>query len=284
MNHTRGKLSSIVLAAALGATLTACGGTSTATGDAAEPVDPRAAMAASTSGVRTGDYAFTSATPLGKASGVVHVPSKSATLELVSTEKESEGTFSFRFVDADRYVKFKLDTSEMTGNLDGIDTSDPSMAKMVKDLERMVEMFSGKTWMHVDLTKVKDSDDLTLDPANPDMTGAGPLVGSIVTAQGDARSITGTLDATKMGESTGPWENADFAAMGEAAKAIPYTATLDDRGRLTKLVLDAPKSGDIPAGAWTLDITGYGAQKAQEKPAKDEVEEMPEDAYEMLNS
>jgi hypothetical protein len=157
------------------------------------------------------------------------------------------------------------------------------MAKMVKGLKDMVEMFSGKTWMHVDATKVKDGDDLTLDLQNPDLTGAGALVGGVVTAQGDARSVTGTLDATKLSDDDGPWDTADFTAMGETAKALPYTATLDEQGRLTKLVLDAPKAGEVPAGPWTIEITGYGAQAAQEKPAKGEVEEMPADAYDMIN-
>jgi hypothetical protein len=183
-------------------------------------------------------------------------------------------------------MKMKMDTAELKGTLKEIEdlgTGTPEMAKMVKGLEDMVEMFSGKTWMHVDATKVKDGDDLTLDLANPDLTGAGTLVGSVVTAQGDARSVTGTLDATKLTDDNGPWDSADFTKMGETAKALPYTASLDEQGRLTKLVLDAPKAGDVPAGPWTIEITGYGAQAAQEKPAKGEVKEMPADAYEMLN-
>lgn len=287
MNHTRGKLSSTLLAVALGAGLAACGGTTAGESGTAAPADPKAALAASTKGLDAGNYAFTSSTPEGgKANGAVHAETKSATLEMVTTEKDAAGTISFRFVDTDRYMKMKMDTTEMDSSLKDlkdIDIEDPKMAKMVKDLEKMVEMFSGRTWMHVDATKVKKGEDLTLDPANPDLTGATTLVDAVVTAQGDARSVTGTLDATKLGEDHGPWEAADFTAMGETAKALPYTATLDEQGRLTKLVLDAPKAGEVPAGPWTIDITGYGAQTAQEKPAKGEVTEMPENAYEMIN-
>ena len=288
MNNSRGKLAPIVLAVALGAGLTACGGgTAEGGGKAAAPADPKAAVTASTTGLDAGNYAFTSSSPDGnKANGAVHVASKSATLEMVTTDKDAAGTISFRFIDTDRYMKMKMDTKEMADSLDelkDVDTSDPQMAKMVKGLEDMVEMFSGKTWMHVDATKVKDGDDLTLDPAAPDLTGASALLDGVVTAQGDARSVTGTLDATKLGDDDGPWEIKHFTAMGEAAKALPYTATLDDQGRLTKLVLDAPKAGDVPAGPWTIEVTGYGAQAAQEKPAKGEVTEMPENAYEMIN-
>ena len=47
--------------------------------------------------------------------------------------------------------------------------------------------------------------------------------------------------------------------------------------------LDVPKAGDTPAGKWTINVTGYGEQKAQEKPTG-AVKEMPDSAYEMLNS
>lgn len=289
MNHARGTFLCLVLAGTLGATLTACGtaGGTTATGEKAVPADPKAALAASTSALDAGDYAFTTSTPSGdKAKGAVHVPSKSATLEMVTTEKDAAGTISFRFVDTDRYVRMNINTAELKStlkDLDGVDTSDPEMAKMVKGVKDMVEMFSGKTWMHVDATKVKNNDELTLDTENPDLTGASELVGGVVTAQGDNRSVTGTLDATKLTDDGGPWDVADITAMGEAAKALPYTATLDEQGRLTKLVLDAPKAGDVPAGPWTVQVTGYGAQAAQEAPAKKEVREMPDQAYDMFN-
>jgi hypothetical protein len=282
MSNARGGFAPIVLAAVLGAGLTACGGNSAATGEAA-PADPKAAIAASTAGLDAGNYAFTSATPDGSnAGGAVHAPSRSATIEMVSTDKDAAGTFSFRFVDTDRYMKLKLDTSELTAGLEDLDTSNPEVAKLVDGLEKMTAMFSGKTWLHIDASKLKKDDDLTFDLQNPDLTGAGTLVDAVVTAQGDARSVTGTLDATKLGEDHGPWETGDFAGMGDAAKALPYTATLDDQGRLTKLVLDAPKSGDIPAGPWTIDVTGYGTQAPQEKPAG--AQEMPADAYDMINS
>ena len=65
--------------------------------------------------------------------------------------------------------------------------------------------------------------------------------------------------------------------------ALPFTATLDDDGRLTQLVLDMPKAGDTPAGKWTLDISGYGAQAAQTKPTG-KVTEMPASGYAAVNS
>lgn len=46
--------------------------------------------------------------------------------------------------------------------------------------------------------------------------------------------------------------------------AIPFTAAVDDAGRLTSLVLDmAETRGRTPAGTWTITISGYGKQVSQ---------------------
>lgn len=280
MSLARRTFASIVLAAALGAGLAACGDDTATT---QTPADPKAALAESTDGLQAGDYAFTATLPDSRTSGVVHVPSKSSALEVVADDEEMAGTISFRVVDTDRYMKIAMDTSEMSAGLGDLDSADPEVAEALKGLNDMVEMFSGKTWMHLDLRKVKDPKNLSLDLANPDATGVTALLAHVVTAQGDATTITGTVDATKVDTESTPWEASDFAEMGDAAKALPYTATLDDQGRLAKLVLDAPKSGETPAGAWTFEITGYGAQTAQEKPAADEITEAPANAYEIIN-
>jgi hypothetical protein len=283
MKFARGKLAGIVLAAALGASLTACG-TSSDAGDAPAaqpPADPKAALVASTSGLKAGDYAFTSETPADKANGVVHSPSKSANLKTYFEEDGAKGSVEFRFVDTDRYVKFDMDTKELKAQLDSVDASDPEMAEMVKGVKDMIDVFSGKKWQHVDLTKIKEPGDFGMDQKNPDLTGASGLISGVLTAQGDARTVTGTLDATKADESNSPFDGEQLKAIGDAAKSLPYTATLDDQGRLTKLSFEAPKAGETPAGTWSVAISGYGEQTAQAKP--DKAEEMSAEGYEMLN-
>jgi hypothetical protein len=47
-------------------------------------------------------------------------------------------------------------------------------------------------------------------------------------------------------------------------------------------VIDAPKAGETPAGKWTVDVTGYGAQMAQAKPSGT-VTEMPASGYQAVN-
>ncbi|MET0425782.1 MAG: hypothetical protein ABW046_18075 [Actinoplanes sp.] len=280
MKNLRGSFVAAALAGLVGTSLTGCGG------DAAEdkPADPKAALAGSATGLTAGNYAFDASQPNSTAKGIVHVPSKSVTLSMIEQDKEAgEMKIDIRMLEPDRWMKITMDTSEMTAGLDSIDTSNPEAAKMAKGLQQMADMFSGKSWYHVDLSKMKDKTDLTFDPAKPDLTGASELVAAIVTAEGDEHTITGTLDATKVTEENALVDTDDVEAIGAAASTLPYTATLDDEGRLTQLVLDVPKAGDTPAGKWTLNISGYGAQAAQTKP-DGKVTEMPASGYESLNS
>jgi hypothetical protein len=64
----------------------------------------------------------------------------------------------------------------------------------------LAEVFSGRTWTHVDATKLEDRSEFTLDPAEPDLSGVSALVRSVVTAQGDGRNVTGTLDGSTIGD------------------------------------------------------------------------------------
>jgi hypothetical protein len=241
-----------------------------------QPADPRAALAASTSGLTTGDYAFTEAMPDAQLKGVVHLPSKSATVSVDSHAADGAGKFELLQVEPDRWVRMSLDLDSM---LQGADPNDPAIKPLIDGLK----MFDGKTWMHLDMTKVKNVQDLNLDMSHPDVTGAGQLLSGVVTAQGDAHDITGTLDATKAGDDLDGFDSDDIKAMGAAAKALPFTAKLDDHGRLSHLELTVPKAGQTPAGKWTVDVTGYGAQQPLTKPTGT-VKEMPSSGYEMLNS
>ena len=282
MKHIRGALVAATLLA--GVTLSGCGDSDTKETPAKAAADPKAAIAAAVAAMKEGNYAFTAKTPDTDAAGAVHLPSKSVSMRMGTKSADTKGTIELRLVEPDRWMKITMDLGDLGANLGQIDTSDPKQAEFAESMRQMAEMFSGKYWMHVDTSKLKGdaAKQLGMDTASADVTGAGALLGTVVTAQGDARTVTGTLDATKITEDLGMVNTTDIKAMGPAAAALPFTASLDDQGRLTKLELDAPKAGDTPAGKWTIDLTGYGAQKAQEKPAGT-IREMPDNAYAMLN-
>jgi hypothetical protein len=245
--------------------------------------DPKTALAASTSGIKTGSYTFSLTMPgdnSGK--GVVHTPSKSASIDFVTASEGSKGEMNFRLAGTDRYVKLTTDVGEtrkQLQSLQALGTGDPDSAKLVDGLQSMVDMFSGKKWLKLDMSKVT-AKEFQFQPENPDVIGVGTLLGTATTAKGDD-TITGTLDATAVkDDGVFSFEGIDPAA----GKAVPYEATLDSKGRLTKLVLDVPKLTDTPAGKWTAEFTGYGAATQQQAPAATEVEEAPDQAYQALNS
>lgn len=282
MKHLRGTLVAATLLA--GVALSGCEGAAKEETPAKAAADPKAAIAASVATLKEGNYAFTAKTPDTDAKGSVHLPSKSVSMVMGTKSAETEGTIELRLVEPDRWMKITMDLGDLSGGLGEIDKSNPEAVKFAEQMRQMTEMFSGKYWMHVDTSKLKGdaAKQLGIGTDGADVTGAAALLGTVVTAQGDARNITGTLDATKITEDLGMVNTTDIKAMGSAASALPFTAALDDQGRLTKLELDVPKAGATAAGKWTIDLTGYGAQKAQEKPAGT-VREMPASAYSMLN-
>jgi hypothetical protein len=282
MKHLRGTLVAATLLA--GVALSGCEGAAKEETPAKAAADPKAAIAASVATLKEGNYAFTAKTPDTDAKGSVHLPSKSVSMVMGTKSAETEGTIELRLVEPDRWMKITMDLGDLSGGLGEIDKSNPEAVKFAEQMRQMTEMFSGKYWMHVDTSKLKGdaAKQLGIGTDGADVTGAAALLNAVVTAQGDAHSITGTLDATKITEDLGMVNTTDIKAMGSAASALPFTAALDDQGRLTKLELDVPKAGATAAGKWTIDLTGYGAQKAQEKPAGT-VREMPASAYSMLN-
>ncbi|OJF09657.1 hypothetical protein [Couchioplanes caeruleus] len=269
-----------VLVPLLALSLAAC------TGDDDKPADPKAALVASTSGLKGGDYSFTASLPGDSvAKGTVHTPSKTASLDFDSVEEGAKAKMQFRITDPDRYVKMTIDMSEAVKQAESLAAlgDDPQSAKVIEGLKAMIELFSGKQWLKLDMAKVTN-DDFKIGIEDPDLTGAAGLFGGVTTAERKGPVITGTLDATVVKDDAHLLGTSVFKGAEPAqAKAIPYEATLDVDGRLTKLVLDVPKTTDAPAGKLTMEVSGYGAAAKQDAPPAAETKEMPESAYEMIN-
>jgi hypothetical protein len=247
----------------------------------AQPADARQALAASTAGLRAGDYSFAETLPGTTARGVVHLPSRSASMDVTGSAGSGPGGMQFRLVDADRYVKMKVDMGDAAEQLKHL-AGDPAATRAAAGLRSLIELFSGKYWLHLDPAKVHN-EQLQVDLDNPDLTGASDLLAGVESATRTGDRITGTLDASRARRNSTTFDVDEFDNLGDEAKSLPYSATLDAQGRLSRLVLDLPAVESSPAAKWTIDITGYGAAAPQPTPPAAEVRELTPDAYQVIN-
>ncbi|WP_433200753.1 hypothetical protein ACQP00_29335 [Dactylosporangium sp. CS-047395] len=73
-------------------------------------------------------------------------------------------------------------------------------------------------------------------------------------------------------------------ALGDAAKAVPFTAMVDEIGHLTQVSVSVPAYADNAASATTVTLAGFGQPVTATAPAAADVIEAPASLYDMLNS
>ncbi|MFC3380664.1 hypothetical protein [Couchioplanes azureus] len=135
-------------------------------------------------------------------------------------------------------------------------------------------------WQHTDYTRLPAKRRPSSLREQPDRTGATALLAAARDVTVDGSTMTGHIDGTHLPSSLVP-SGTPGGLLGKA----PFTARLDDQGRLVHFVLKIPARKDDPvrpAATWTLTIDGYGRSPAQQAPAK--FEELPDDTYEHLYS
>jgi hypothetical protein len=134
-------------------------------------------------------------------------------------------------------------------------------------------------WMHLDLSKMTGKD------AKPfDLSGSGDafdLAGFITKVanvkQTDATHLSGTIDLTAATGVSAP-DSDTLSKAGAAAKAVPFTATLDDKGRLTELKVTG--SSDLTAD---FQFTNFGSPTTVQAPPASDVVEAPDSIYQFFN-
>ena len=119
----------------------------------------------------------------------------------------------------------------------------------------------------------------TLDGAWRFHTGDDPRWANADTDDSDWETIdlTAAPDATIVDEEV-------LKDLGDAAKAVPFTAVIGADGHLTTLTVKVPKAGKNKAYTYTEKYADYGTAKPVAAPADGEAQEAPDSAYEMLNS
>jgi len=125
-------------------------------------------------------------------------------------------------------------------------------------------------WLHLDASQVGEGSPLGM-LSKDDPTGANNLIETVVNVRrAGERGFNGTLDLTKSATA----DEKTLDVLGDKAKAVPFTATVDDQGRLTSTVVDLDAVNSA-LGKVETTYSDFGASVTVEKPAADETVEAP---------
>ncbi|GAA2401422.1 hypothetical protein Cme02nite_58510 [Catellatospora methionotrophica] len=123
-------------------------------------------------------------------------------------------------------------------------------------------------WMHIDVAKLGAQSTLRKSIEDPSYTAKMLTTAAQVQWDGTGK-VKGVLDLTQS-PSMNP---AMVGTLGDQIKAVPFTATIDDQGRLSTMTVAlgavAPAAG---VGDMTIAYSDFGAPVTIEKPAGEIVE------------
>ncbi|MEV6923021.1 hypothetical protein AB0M46_00710 [Dactylosporangium sp. NPDC051485] len=246
----------------------ACGdkagdGSTPAAAASSKPADPKETLLGSLKEYDKGvyDVAFTARD--GAGSGSIDAPKKHAHIKISGTDADMKFSMELLVLEPEAYLK--MDMGAAAGAVPGL------------------ELLNGKKWIHVDRSKIKDSQDLSLKADDADLTGIAALLKSAqgVQAAGD-KKFTGTLDLGK-GDKSPVTDEEVIKALGDKAASVPFTATLGADGQLSELVIDVPAAGDKAAHQLKLTVSNYGKATVPAAPTGADVVEPPASIYAVLN-
>ncbi len=128
---------------------------------------------------------------------------------------------------------------------------------------------TANAWARIDPAKVRALTALPIDISgtnddNPfDMHGWTRATSTVERV--DATHLRGTVDLLKAGGVLGPTASGR-QALRTGASTAPFTATVDDQGRLTRFTVDAADLN--PELSYDITFTGYGQPVTVSRPAK----------------
>ena len=246
------------LTAGCGTTKDSAGGsptTATTTAAATTPSapDPKAALLASTKALDEATFEFQVKEAEQTAKGKMDPVKKGAAVNLSAKQEGVTLTMDVTVIGTDIYMRLDLGTV----------------------LNKQLGVNKAK-WMVIDGTKVTKKGALPTDTSGSEI--ANDLLGGLVTVERvDETHFKGTVDLTKMAN-FGPDETV-LTKVGDKAKAVPFTATLDTKGRLTEIKSDG--TGIDPALTVDMTFSNFGGAVSITKPAG--ATPAPASVYSMLN-
>lgn len=136
-------------------------------------------------------------------------------------------------------------------------------------------------WLSIDQKKIAGTGLVASLVPGGDSTLPEQYVTGVVSAENvSATSIKGTIDLTKSAPKVIP--AAEIAKLPAESKTAPFTATLDDQGRITKIVISLPKINVFPASDLTTTYSDFGAAVQIAAPAAADIVVAPDLIYQFL--
>jgi hypothetical protein len=140
------------------------------------------------------------------------------------------------------------------------------------------------TWTHVDVSRLPEGANTGLRPGQVDPANTAQLLSSATDVQQvDSRSYKGTLDLSKAVGLAGV-DKVTVDSWGTAASQVPFTAGLDDQGRLSALTIQPPPVNGKASPPIEVLYTDYGTPVDAQRPAASEIVEAPANFYKALGS
>jgi hypothetical protein len=220
----------------------------------ASNADPAAAAALASAAAKLGTTSFKvtmTAGPGLKLTGLMDAPNGTGTADLTATGPNTEINVKTLLVGQDLYLQV------------------PGVTK-------------ANTWTHVDVSRLPEDANVNLRPGQIDPANTAQLLTSTTDVQQvDSRSYRGTLDLTKAAGVAGV-NQALVKSWGAQAQQVPFTAGLDEQGRLSALTIQLPAVNGQQAQPLEVLYTDYGTPVQAQKPAAAEIIEAPDDLYKSL--
>jgi hypothetical protein len=142
----------------------------------------------------------------------------------------------------------------------------------------MAAMAGAETpWMHVDLSEADHEGFLGIGQGATDFASAAEMLRATTGVdQVDDRTFEGEIDLTRASSTM-----IDEKRLGNVP-SLPFTATLDEQGRLTKLVVDLRDTGQAPADYLEIRYFDFGTPVEITPPPEEEVSTMPAVFYQLF--
>lgn len=218
------------------------------------PADPAAASALADAAAKLGETSFKVTMTSGpglKLNGLMDAPHGVGTATLTASGPNTEIEVKTLLVDKDLYLQV------------------PGVTK-------------AGTWTHVDVSRLPEGANVGLRPGQIDPANTAQLLSSTTDVQQvDPRSYRGTVDLTKAAGVAGI-DQKMISTWGAQAQDVPFTAGLDEQGRLSALTIQLPAVNGQQAQPLEVLYTDYGTTVDAQRPPASQLTEAPDSLYTSL--